>query len=205
MRWLIELFASPQEVEAIVGDLHEERLQIASSQGDSRARRWYMRQAARTVAHLALSPFRQAPFSLIAFGILCLVITFPVSWATRQVAMAIVVRVPVYEYIPANTFWMASQLSAPFVTGFIGAWVMRNRAMPTALSAFAALMVLVFVIDPLVLSFAGPQRMLAPGFIIVRALTLLGSWGATLLVGTAIGIKLRRTVLRDQAPVESPG
>lgn len=205
MRWLIELFTSQPEAEAIVGDLHEERSQIAASQGASRARRWYVRQAARTVVHLALSPFRQAPFSMIALGIFVLAITFPVSWAMHQVAMAMVVRVPVYAYIPATTFWMASQLSAPFVTGFVGAWVTRNRAMSTALSAFAALMVMVFVIDPLVLSFVGPRRMLDPGFILMRALVLLGSWGVTLLMGTAIGIKARRAVLRDQAPVESAG
>jgi len=44
MRWLIELFTTPQEAEAIVGDLHEERSQIAGSQGEARARTWYMRR-----------------------------------------------------------------------------------------------------------------------------------------------------------------
>lgn len=194
MRWLITLFATQQEAEAILGDLHEERAQISASQGDRSARRWYLRQAARTVAHLVVSPFRQAPFSLVALGILGLAITFPVNWAIRQAALEVVVRVPVYQYIPADTFWMTSQLLAPLVTGFIGAWVIRSRAMATALAAFAALMVLVFVIDPLVLSFLGPRRMLGPGFILMRALVLLGSWGLALLAGTAIGITLRRTI-----------
>jgi hypothetical protein len=101
------------------------------------------------------------------------------------------VRCPVYQYIPATTFWMAPGLVAPFATGFLGAWILRRRAMSTALSAFLALVFLVFVIDPVVLSIVTPRRMLPPGFIITRALALLSSWGLTLLAGTALGIKLR--------------
>jgi len=194
MRWLIELFATPQEAEAIFGDLQEERSQIAGSHGNRRARNWHARQATMTVAHLACLPFRQSPFTMIGLGMLGLALTFPVSWAIRQFALQLVVRLPVYQYIPATTFWMAAQLAAPFVTGFLGAWMLQRRAMSTALSAFLALMLLVFVIDPMVLSFVTPRRMLSPGFILTRALVLLGSWGLTLLAGTALGIELRRKI-----------
>jgi hypothetical protein len=87
---------------------------------------------------------------------------------------------------------MALGLATPFATGFIGAWLVRRRAMSTALSAFFALMVLVFVIDPLVLAWVTPRRMLSPEFILTRALVLLSSWGLTMLAGTALGIKFRQ-------------
>jgi hypothetical protein len=64
--WLIDLFGPAKEAESILGDLLEEFTQLASKSGVAFARRWYWRQTARTIAHLADSGFRHAPRSTAA-------------------------------------------------------------------------------------------------------------------------------------------
>ena len=60
--WLVKLFASTEE-ESILGDLLEEYSDFASKVGVAFARRWYWRQAVKTVAHFVRSGFRDAPWS----------------------------------------------------------------------------------------------------------------------------------------------
>jgi hypothetical protein len=62
--WLVDLFASVDHAEALLGDLSEEFSDVASKSGVVCARRWYWRQAAKTIAHLAAVGFRLAPWSL---------------------------------------------------------------------------------------------------------------------------------------------
>lgn len=71
--WLVELFASADQAESILGDLHEEFSDIASKSGVVTARRWYWRQSAKAIFHLAGAAFRVAPWSLagvVLFGFL---------------------------------------------------------------------------------------------------------------------------------------
>lgn len=56
--WLIDLFATPEQAESILGDLLEESSDIASNSGVTSARRWYWRQTVSTVAHLFAAGFR---------------------------------------------------------------------------------------------------------------------------------------------------
>jgi len=65
--WLVELFASTNQSESILGDLHEEFLDISSESGVVAARRWCWRQGVKTIAHLAGAAFRDAPWSFAAF------------------------------------------------------------------------------------------------------------------------------------------
>jgi len=60
--WLVNLFASPEEAESILGDLLEEFCQLASRSEVAVARCWYWRQTAKTITHLAGSGFRAAPW-----------------------------------------------------------------------------------------------------------------------------------------------
>jgi hypothetical protein len=62
--WLVELFASDDQAESILGDLHEEFSDIVSKSGTVSARRWYWRQTAKTIAHLVGAAFRVAPWSI---------------------------------------------------------------------------------------------------------------------------------------------
>jgi hypothetical protein len=51
--WLVDLFASGEQAECILGDLSEEFSDLASQRGVANARRWYRQQSAKTIAHLA--------------------------------------------------------------------------------------------------------------------------------------------------------
>ena len=64
--WLVELFASAEQAESILGDLSEEFSDLASRSGIDHACRWYWRQSAKTIAHLAGAAFRVAPLWLAA-------------------------------------------------------------------------------------------------------------------------------------------
>lgn len=64
--WLINLFTPADDPESILGDLLEEFSELASKSGVAFARRWFWRQTIRTIAHLAGSGFRAAPWSTTA-------------------------------------------------------------------------------------------------------------------------------------------
>jgi hypothetical protein len=54
--WLVNLFASVEDAESILGDLHEEFSDIVSKSGVVPARRWYWRQSVKTIVLSSLSP-----------------------------------------------------------------------------------------------------------------------------------------------------
>lgn len=64
--WLVNLFTVPDNAEAIMGDLLEEFSQIADQAGVVFARRWYWRQALKTIVHLIYTAYRTAPWSTSA-------------------------------------------------------------------------------------------------------------------------------------------
>lgn len=64
--WFVSLFTPPEQSESILGDLLEEFSCLASKSGMTFARRWYWRQAAKTITHLFDSGFRDAPWSTAA-------------------------------------------------------------------------------------------------------------------------------------------
>lgn len=59
--WLVDLFASREQAESILGDLHEEFSDLASRSGIVHARRWYRRQSATTIVHLAGAALHVSP------------------------------------------------------------------------------------------------------------------------------------------------
>ncbi|HUA15923.1 MAG TPA: permease prefix domain 2-containing transporter [Verrucomicrobiae bacterium] len=61
--WILSLFLPAEYVESISGDLQEEFLQLRTKSGEAFARRWYWRQAWKTVARLAGRGFSAAPLS----------------------------------------------------------------------------------------------------------------------------------------------
>lgn len=97
--WLVTLFAPAEEAESILGDLLEEFSHLASKSGVAFARRWYWRQTVKTIAHLAGSGFRVAPWSTVAAvagGFL--LIRFGLLFY-GQAMEAVLDRYRVYEYL----------------------------------------------------------------------------------------------------------
>ena len=64
--WLVDLFTVPDNAEAIMGDLLEEFSQVAHKAGVVFARRWYWRQALKTIVHLIFTAYRTAPWTTSA-------------------------------------------------------------------------------------------------------------------------------------------
>ena len=64
--WLLNLFTATDGEESILGDLLEEFSLLVSKSGVAFARRWYRRQAAKTIVHLFGTAFRVAPWSTTA-------------------------------------------------------------------------------------------------------------------------------------------
>jgi hypothetical protein len=64
--WALNLFTPVEQAESILGDLHEEFLQVGSKSGGDVARNWYWRQSLRTIAHLVGGGFRGARCSTAA-------------------------------------------------------------------------------------------------------------------------------------------
>ena len=64
--WLVNLFTVADNAEAIMGDLLEEFSQIVDQVGVVSARRWYWRQALKTIVHLIYTAYRAAPWTTSA-------------------------------------------------------------------------------------------------------------------------------------------
>ena len=158
--WLVELFASPQEADGILGDLAEEFSATLVCDGDQEARRRYKRQTWRTIRDLAVSPLRARPSSsatitasglmlTAATGLAGLVMSWPVAALTNIVAGTIVRRYPISDYIPIAVFWDGVNLLGLLMTGVVVAIVARHlkfRPMSAAL-AMIAMMAVLFAVD----------------------------------------------------------
>lgn len=68
--WFVELFASAEQAESILGDFHEEFSDLISKSGVVSARRWYCSQSVKTIFHLFGAAFRKAPWSIIGVVLL---------------------------------------------------------------------------------------------------------------------------------------
>ncbi len=112
--WLVSLFAPAEQSESITGDLVEEFSELASRSGVALARRWFWREAVKTIADLAASGFRTAPWLMAAAVIGGF---FLIGFASRFSAHAIRTFLDAhraYESHPeAYLFWM----KFPMLTG----------------------------------------------------------------------------------------
>jgi len=97
--WLVTLFTPAKEAESLPGDLLEEFSHLASKSGVAFARSWYWRQTVKTIAHLAGSGFRAAPWSTVAAVVGgLLLIRFGLMFY-GQAMDAVLDRYRVYEYL----------------------------------------------------------------------------------------------------------
>ncbi len=191
--WLIDLFASPDEGESILGDLQEEFSIIAGRDGESVARHWYWRQCVRTLGHLAFGPFRAAPWRVLGTGIAGLALTFILAWAVRAASIAAVLRFPAYYYIRAPLFWYGSAPLfwyaplAGFMTGWMMARIASHRPMAAALSVVFAMGALMFVVDPIAVLIVGPLPRHTPAFLLIRGVWGLLMFSPPVMLGAVVG------------------
>lgn len=195
MMWCIALFTTPADADAIVGDLQEERLALATRNGQRVATGWYWRQVLRTVAQLAIAPVREAPLTYSIIGIVGLVLLLPLTWSAFWLAGQIVVRVPMYQYVPATVFWRGVSLLPCLAVGALIGISMGSRAMSGALAVGAAMAIHAAVINPMLLMATMPPERL-PGALEYLAHTLpaFSMFVLALLVATAavVALRLRR-------------
>jgi|HubBroStandDraft_2_1064218.scaffolds.fasta_scaffold227783_1 hypothetical protein len=194
--WLVELFASDEQAESIPGDLLEEFSGLALKSGVASARRWYLRQSVKTIAHLIATGFRAAPWS-IAGAIIggYLLLGFGV-WIPKRVIVAVLNFsrhgvVPYYTWpqMQFHLLWlnraiMVGHFIVAMLVGCIVAMATRGREMVSTvtlilvrglLAVVGYLGLLVrdwpvpfFVLPFLVSYFAGSSMAILIGGVIVR-------------------------------------
>jgi hypothetical protein len=120
--WLFKLFASVEE-EWILGDLLEEYSNLALKSGVAFARRWYWRQAVKTIAHLGGTGFRGAPWSTAAAVIGGFVLHRFVSGLPDKILSAVTDRYLAFWSTHFKAYvWMLNGMSIEHLIGamFVG-------------------------------------------------------------------------------------
>ena len=96
--WLVSLFTLAGEAESILGDLLEEFSYLASNSGASFARKWYWRQALKTIAHLIPTAFSVAPWSTTAGVVGGFLTRRLLARLPGRTIFAVLERYQVYQY-----------------------------------------------------------------------------------------------------------
>jgi hypothetical protein len=136
--WLVNLFTVPNDAEAMVGDLLEEFSQIADQAGVVFARRWYWRQAWKTIVHLIYTAYRAAPW-LTSAGVVGGFLTRGLLWRlVEPTIFAVLVRYQIPEnHFNVYVFFATTGIDIGYVLiflfeGCIAAIVAKEREMAAA-------------------------------------------------------------------------
>jgi hypothetical protein len=133
--WLINLFASSEDSESLLGDMHEEFSQLALTSGVASARRWFWRQAIATLPHLFIKSFQGAPWSTATAVVSGFLLMRTVSRVPEDAIFALLARYRVFEnhfstYVFFSTYGIALGLViASLFIGFGVAVVVKRREM----------------------------------------------------------------------------
>jgi hypothetical protein len=157
--WLVDLFSSDLQREAIQGDLLEEFSEVALRSGFPSARRWYWKQSLKTAFKLGMAGFRTAPGLIVALaagGLLIQILGFRL-WVSIIAALLDNTRqsvIPFYTWheVKTHLFWyrnamLAGQILVPLLAACMVAAVAKGMEMICAitLASLRAAMVLVSV------------------------------------------------------------
>jgi hypothetical protein len=96
--WLISLFADQEETDSILGDLSEESSRLALQSGTASARRWYWRQAVKSVPHLIFSGFLAAPWPTVLAALAGFLLRRLVSRLPDYATFALVDKLGIYPH-----------------------------------------------------------------------------------------------------------
>jgi hypothetical protein len=129
--WLVELFASTQEADGILGDLAEEFTAHERVEGTRDARRAYWRHARHTMWDLAWSPLGSPGTSGARVTATGLVVAAGIGFLAHSMATGIVwpvghvlVMHGIYKVFPAFQWW-EDHMAAPFAVGTAIALISR--------------------------------------------------------------------------------
>jgi hypothetical protein len=136
--WLVNLFTIPDDAEAIVGDLLEEFSHLASTSGVVFARRWYWRQALKTIVHLIYSAYRAAPWATSA-GVAAGFLTRRLLWKLVEPTIFTVLdryQIPEHHF-SLYVFFASTGIDIGYLlvflfVGCIAAFVAKEREMAAA-------------------------------------------------------------------------
>lgn len=197
--WLVELFASPQETDGLLGDLAEEFSAAVVRDGEAEACRHYRRHAWHTVWDLAVVQWRTRPWwsaAIAATGMILVTgigpagifVTGPISLAART----LVVRYPVYDYVAASVFWQIVLLLPSLLVGFLIALVARTiglRSMSAALVFVVAIAIWNAVDVPIAMWWFGPPypAQLTLAHVVARWAQGVLQFGGMATIGAAVG------------------
>ena len=138
--WLVRLFTLPNEAEVIEGDLLEEFHILASKSGAFFARRWYWRQALKTVFQLACLGFRTAPLRTTAAIVGGFFLRRLLGPLVQPAIFAVLDRYRIFDHHFSTYMFFAStgidiaHLIVFLFIGFIVAWAARGREMLATMS-----------------------------------------------------------------------
>jgi len=196
--WLVSLFGSSLQAESLLGDLAEEFSDVASKSGVASARRWYLRQSLKTIAHLAGSPFRTAPWSLAGVVLLGFLLRWFSAAFPERVVIAILRAQRPYSNLHYDFYVWLVTWGIPIVrvvemtlTGCIIAAIARGKEMAATITVVGISVVIVGWNFFLVTRNLPPQIPLPWGSL----LGSLANWVATLL-GAVIIREIRSLSLR---------
>ena len=182
--WLVDLFASGEQAECILGDLSEEFSDLASRSGIANARRWYWLQSAKTIAHLAGAALHDAsPWPAVALLLGFLLSLFSAGLPEQLIVALLRTQRPysnrhyeAYVWLLAYGIPMVS-ITQSLLIGCIVALLARGREMfaTLALSLLRAVTMvwLLFILFGRTPPTRPAMPFLAP-FLFSRALDLIG-------------------------------
>jgi hypothetical protein len=167
--WVIDLFAFPDDAESILGDLHEEFLDRAAKSEVASARRWYRRQSARTIAHLAVGAIRLGPWWFAATVLLGFLLSWFGAGLPEQLVVALLRTQRPYSNLHVEAYMRFVTYGIPMaivtqalLIGCIVAVLARGReVIATITLSFICATPLVFL---LLMMQTTPYPRLVPGF-----------------------------------------
>jgi hypothetical protein len=197
--WLVELFASPQEADGLLGDLAEEFSAVVARDGRTGGRRHYRRHAWRTIRDLAVAQWWTRPRSSAAIAVAGLLLATGIGPAgmlvtgpTNLVARTLVTRYPIYHYVSASAFWAIVLILPSLLIGFLIALLARTinfRAMSAALAFVMAIAILHAVEAPIAMWLFGPPypAQITLSHVLARWVQGVVQFGGSAIVGAAVG------------------
>ncbi len=204
--WLVELFASAEQAESILGDLSEEFSDLASRSGIDQARRWYWGQSAKTIAHLTGAAFRVAPSWLAAVVFLGFTFSLFGAGLPEQFIVALLRTQRPYSNRHYEAYvWLLTcgipiaRFTQSLLVGCVVAVLAKGREM---VSTMTVILLRAAMIASLLVIFFGhtpPGRPMIPflaPFLFSRALDLIGIVTAGVIVRKARSVSARRRLAR---------
>src|SRR3954464_3197789 len=95
--WLMNLFASSEETESLLGDMHEEFSELVLTTGVAPARRWFWRQTIAALPHLFTKSFQGAPWSTATAVVGGFLLMRTVAGVPEMAIFALLARYRVFE------------------------------------------------------------------------------------------------------------